>query len=153
MRIHVYLVIFMVLSIGLTACSSLPEPQSRLRLPQGDRLNGQATFVELQCHACHGVGDLNLPKHSSTPPTRVQLGGWYVKAKTYEELITAIIHPSHELIQGYDEDKVAIDGESMMPNYNNRMTVKQLIDIVEFLQTEYEILPPVAYAKYDYFGP
>lgn len=141
---------FLAIAIFVAACTSLPETQPRLRLPEGDPKKGQATFVELECHACHGVEDLDLPPYTGTSPASVKLGGWYVRVKTYEELITSIIHPSHELIAGYDETEIAIDGESVMPIFNDEMTVTQLIDLVAFLQEKYGIFPPESYAEYKF---
>jgi len=37
---------------------------------------------------------------------------------------------------------VSEDGESKMYIYNTHMTVQELIDIVMFLQPEYEVIPP-----------
>jgi hypothetical protein len=72
----------------------------------------------------------------------VELGGKVTKVKTYGELITAIINPSHELARGYAEEVVSENGESNMYIYNDHMTVQELIDIVMFLQPHYDVVVP-----------
>ena len=59
--------------------------------------------------------------------------------KSYGELVTAIIQPQHVVSPEYtaklseDQRKGTV---SPMPNYNGRMTVAQLTDIVTFLSLE-----------------
>ena len=47
----------------------------------------------------------------------------------------------------------ALEGESKMKNYNDVLTVKQLIDLVAFLQSRYELQPyePTDYPVYPMF--
>jgi hypothetical protein len=52
------------------------------------------------------------------------------------------------LIRGYPEETVSQDGKSLMLVYNDRMTVQQLIDLVAFLQSKYEVVIP----EYTYYG-
>ena len=63
------------------------------------------------------------------------------RIKTYGDLVTAIVNPSHNLAKGYTPSLVAQDGKSRMTVYNDVMTVSQLIDIVAFLQAHYELQP------------
>ena len=72
----------------------------------------------------------------------VELGGKVSRVKTYGELITAIINPSHKLARGYAEEVVADHGESHMYIYNSHMTVQELIDIVMYLQPKYDVKVP-----------
>jgi mono/diheme cytochrome c family protein len=131
--------------IGLfaAACGCVPGPTSGkgFTLPQGDVERGQAAFVELQCHACHTVSGIELPEITAEVDTRVQLGGKVPRISTYGELVTSVINPSHKLASGYAPETVATGGESKMTNYNEALTVQQLIDIVAFLQSKYELQP------------
>jgi hypothetical protein len=74
----------------------------------------------------------------------VTLGGEVTRVKTYGELVTSIINPSHRLAQGYPTEEVSAAGESLMAlaYLNDVMTVQQLIDLVAFLQARYEVRPP-----------
>jgi hypothetical protein len=81
----------------------------------------------------------------------VELGGTVTRVKTYGQLVTSIINPSHRLASGYTPESVQTpDGESKMRNYNEVMTVDELIDLVAFLQSKYTIAPtdPTYYPNY-----
>ncbi len=64
------------------------------------------------------------------------------QVKTYGQLVTSIINPSHKLAPGYPIETISEDGQSKMPLYNGYMTVQELIDIVSFLQPHYEVIVP-----------
>lgn len=113
-------------------------------LPQGDPERGRAAFAALSCGGCHAL--------AGEPQTDAQalwtLGGQTVRVKTYGDLVTSIVNPSHRIARGYGGPLVLSpderDEESPMAyaRINEVMTVQQLVDIVAFLQDEYELVPP-----------
>jgi sulfur-oxidizing protein SoxX len=122
------------------ACDS--RSGAGFRLPDGDVERGRVAFAELGCDSCHRIeGD-----PADVPPgvANVTLGGKTTWVKTYGELVTAIANPSHRLTRRYPADEVAVEGESLMAlaYLNDVMTVQQLIDLVAFLQSTYEVVPP-----------
>jgi hypothetical protein len=66
------------------------------------------------------------------------------RVKTYGDLVTSIINPSHKLAPGYRPDDVTEGGRSLMERayLNEVMTVQELIDLVAYLQPLYEVRPP-----------
>lgn len=129
--------------VALGACDREDRmSQQGFRLPEGDAEAGREAFIYMQCHQCHTIEGLQLPPIPDKDPPYVELGGKVTKIKTYGELLTAIIYPSHRLADGYPEDLVSEDGESRMYIYNEHMTVQELIDIVMFLQPEYDVVVP-----------
>ena len=93
---------------------------------------------------------MSLPAAQETGPVRVELGGQVTKVRTYGELVTSIINPSHRLAWGQPREQVSQDGESLMRVYNEVMTVQQLIDLVALLQSRYEVVIP----EHEYYwGP
>ena len=72
------------------------------------------------------------------------------RVRTYGELVTSIINPSHRLAPGYDPAYVTTGGESIMTlaNINAVMTVQQLIDVVAFLQSRYDVAPPSDFSEF-----
>lgn len=134
-----------LLALLLTAagCSEKAIQARGFVLPEGDPYFGQKAFVALQCQQCHTVNGVELDADSSMRdgPVLVNLGGDVTRIKTYGELVTAIIHPS-ERVAGDKAENTRPDGRSWMTVYNERMTVQELIDIVAFLQPQYNLVTP-----------
>ncbi len=131
-----------VIMLALAGCDSERTMSERgFRLPDGDAVAGRDTFVYMHCNQCHTIRGEELPTIPGFEPF-VELGGPVTYVKTYGELVTAIINPSHELAKGYPEDVVSVDGRSKMYNYNGLMTVQELTDIVMYLQPFYDVVPP-----------
>ncbi len=129
--------------IALTACDrEAYMSQQGFRLPDGDAEAGRKAFLYLQCHECHTIVGEELPELPGAPQPYVELGGKVASVKTYGDLVTSIINPSHRLATRYAEQVVADDGESKMHVYNTYMTVQQLIDIVMYLQPTYDVQAP-----------
>ena len=144
-----------LVAIGLctlaAGCAPGPKSPKGFSLPDGNVDRGEKIFVELRCHACHSVQGVELP---TLPEEEVEmsvaLGGPVSRVKTYGNLVTSIINPSHRLAKAYKSVSVGAEGESKMTNYNDTLTVSQLIDLVAFLQAHYELTPydSTEYAPY-----
>ena len=111
-------------------------------LPEGDSVAGRDTFIYMQCHQCHFIEGEQFPVLPGMDPPYVELGGPVTRVKSYGELVTAIINPSHKLASGYAAEMVAEEGESNMYIYNQYMTIQELVDLVMFLQPHYDVVPP-----------
>ena len=127
-------------------CNQDPKSAAGFRLPDGDPSQGREVFLYMQCNECHSIKGVELPAIPAADPPYVELGGRVATVKTYGDLVTSIINPSHRLAPGYAKDKVSEDGESNMYIYNRHMTVQELIDLVAFLQSHYDVVPP----QFDY---
>jgi len=139
-----YAMVFLLASLlGLGACDQEARLNSKgFRLPDGDAQIGRETFLYMQCNQCHTIEGMQLPVIPGKEPPYVELGGAVTHVKSYGELVTAIIYPSHKLADGYAEEIVSVDGESNMYVYNRHMTVQELIDLVTFLQPQYDVVVP-----------
>ena len=133
-----------VLLMLLTAACGGPKSGAGLRLPDGDVERGKAAFLELKCNTCHTVAETEMaaPSKDYAYVRVVVLGGEVRQVKTYGALVTSIINPSHSLAPGYPKELITKDNQSAMANFNDTMTVRQLIDLVAFLQSRYEFVPP-----------
>jgi hypothetical protein len=118
----------------------------RDRMSERGPVAGRDTFIYMQCHQCHYIEGEQFPVLPGMDPPYVELGGKVTRVKSYGELVTAIINPSHKLADGYPPDRVSEEGESHMYVYNRYMTIQELIDLVMFLQPHYEVVVP----HYDY---
>jgi len=128
--------------MALSGCDQDRAMSERgFRLPDGNAADGRETFLYMHCNQCHTINGQQLPTVAGFEPF-VELGGSLTRVKTYGELVTAIINPTHKLADGYPEDLVSDDGVSKMYVYNGFMTVQELTDLVMFLQGQYEVVRP-----------
>lgn len=129
--------------LGLAAACDTEKTMSEhgFRLPDGDPVAGREAFLYMHCNQCHTIAGEDLPTIPGYEPF-VELGGAVTKVKTYGELVTSIINPSHKLAARYPRDLVSENGESKMYVYNSYMTVEELTDIVMYLQPHYDVVVP-----------
>jgi hypothetical protein len=147
-----FLISILPLACGLLIAACSPpkkDSPTGFILPPGDAMKGQTTFVALGCIACHKVDGVSFTAAPSIEPDLiVTLGGQQPKVKTYGQLVTAIIHPDAAILrneQRYENKQ----GESLMPDYDEFMTVQQMTDLVTFLTEHYEKIEAPRYE----FGP
>ena len=131
--------IFTLLLFVLIGCG---ESHRGFALPEGDVESGKATFTLIGCTQCHSVGEIEWEGAGSENAIHVPLGGKVSRLKSYSELVTSIINPSHKIDKKYLDEPYASAGESNMIKYNEFMTVQDLIDMVTFLQGEYQLDRP-----------
>jgi mono/diheme cytochrome c family protein len=143
MKARFVLAFLMVSLVALSACDQGARMSEKgFRLPDGDVQAGREAFLYMQCNQCHTLKGEELPVIPGQEPPYVELGGDVTQVKTYGELVTSIINPSHKLATGYAAMLVSEDGISNMWVYNDHMTVKELNDIVMFLQPYYDVVVP-----------
>lgn len=135
---------------AVSACNQGPKSGRGFTLPEGEVAAGEAAFTRLQCGDCHAVSGRDDLREGIDPLMTVSLGGKTTRIQTYGQLVSSVINPSHRISQNYLTEPVAIDGESVMRNYNDVMTVSEMADIVTFLQEQYELEPytPTQYQFY-----
>lgn len=143
----------MFVAFSLSGCNDYVESRG-FSLPEGDPETGQIVFVEYRCIECHTLAGTEFTEELERE-TMVRIGGESTRVKSYGDLVTSIINPSHKLAKGYAvEDITEGDGESRMRNYNEELTVQELIDLVTFLKSKYELksVPQTMYPYYIYPG-
>lgn len=134
-----------LVAISISSCAAPERSASGFRLPEGNIVSGQAAFLDLQCNACHEVRGLDLPGPVADPPVAVALGGTVDYQPTDGRFVTSIINPSHELAPGHPKERIESGGISRMADYGDVMTVHQLVDVVAFLHSRYEYVPPAVH--------
>lgn len=137
----------LALAAALAFACADRKSSTGFRLPDGDPARGQAVFAEMKCHTCHRVAgmDKTFPAPVADPPVPVVLGGEIAHAKTDGELVTSIIHPSWQIAPAYATELQMKGGvRDRMPDFTQAMTVRQMIDLVAFLQSRYEVVRPPA---------
>lgn len=147
MRTRLFLTLLLGCMLALGACDrDARMSEHGFRLPDGDAEAGREAFVYMQCTQCHSIKGEEFEEIPGMDPPYVELGGTTTQVKTYGQLVTAIINPSHQLARGYAEEVVSESGDSNMYNYNRHMTVQELVDLVMYLQPTYNVVVP----KYRY---
>lgn len=144
----------LVVVLLIVGCPMSEKSPLGFRLPEGSIWKGKTAFVDLGCIQCHSVVDEDLMPELTTPrKVHVVLGGEVTRVKTYGQLVTSIINPSHVISAKPQSEYTDSEGKSLMPDFSEAMTVRQMIDIAEFLQARYEVvIPEHAYSDYG-FGP
>ncbi len=141
----------LLILVAVAACDGSPRSAKGFRLPDGDAERGLKTFMALECHGCHRIDGLVLPEPAQPGPLTFTLGGPVTRVKTYGELVTAIINPSHRLAPGAPTDRITPALSSPMPVYNDILTVTELVDLVAFLQPRYRVtMPELDYPPFAY---
>ncbi len=126
-------VLLVALFASATGCDTGPHAATGFRLPSyGNIERGQTAFVEHGCTGCHRVAGLDLPGSGQMTP--VQLGGAVSRPVTDGWLVTSIINPAHRVRPH--------EGTPAMPDFAERMTVRDLTDIVAFLHSKYTVPSP-----------
>jgi hypothetical protein len=111
------------------ACDTGRRSAAGFRLPpDGDIERGKAAFVKLGCNQCHDVAGMNLAKPQSATQKVIVLGGEVTREPADGKLVRSIIWPAQRA-------GAAIS----MPHYAERMTVRDLTDIVALLQSRYTV--------------
>ncbi|MGD2132283.1 MAG: c-type cytochrome [Maricaulaceae bacterium] len=143
-----------IAAVVLAACGEMEG--IGFALPPGDADAGRAVFVDMACADCHSVVGDEALRTGVTLGMDVPLGGPTSRIRTYGELVTSVINPSHRISEQYQTEEFTRDGESRMSlrYYNQVMTVDELIDVVTFLQSKYELVeyPSTPYSQYQYPG-
>lgn len=121
-----------------TSCQSDRHSSAGFRLPSGDIERGRTTFVALGCSGCHPVSGGDVPAPTVQPPVSVVLGGVLDYPMTDGYLVTSIINPKFRQAR-HPRKPNATGPESGMPHFDEQMSVRQLADIVAFLQSRYGV--------------
>lgn len=138
----------------LLALASCQQESKGFVLPEGDTVDGKVVFTELNCSRCHSIDDIKWSGTEQFGDPYVKLGGDVSSIKTYGELVTSVINPSHKIERrSLNSQKLTLTkGMSKMElyQYNDVMTVHELIDLVSYLQEQYNVVRPSS--KYTYTG-
>ena len=106
----IFLIPLFGLFFVLASCNFGPNSGRGFSLPEGSVDEGRATFVELECNACHSVGDIEHVAGHAGPEINVRLGGQVTTVKTYGDLMTSVINPSYKTSRRHISRNTATEG-------------------------------------------
>lgn len=131
--------LFAMLGAGCTYYPTFGFP-----VEEGSIEAGRQAFIDHRCHQCHSVAGVNLPELAGASDPILEIGGETSYLKAYSELVTSVINPDHRISEVYREryERRAIAPlVSTMPmTHIDTMTVRQLIDVVAFLDSRYVLI-------------
>ena len=126
----------------IVGCDQGAKSPRGFSLPEGDADNGALIFKKYGCNDCHTVaGETAEEEKNYLISHPIPLGGSSGRIKTYGELVTSIINPSHKLTPRRPASFTSEDGVSFMRVINDELTVSELIDLVAYLQPKYKVMP------------
>lgn len=101
--------------------------------PSGDPREGRNVFIDLECYQCHLVAGDNFPLSNPEDaekrgPTLTGMGDHHPA----EYIAESIIDPNAVIVLG--DGYTTPSGLSVMPEYGDSLTLKQLIDLVAYLK-------------------
>lgn len=120
----------------LTAAGGAVPPGWQFRLPAGDPTRGEAVFVRMKCGACHTVAGRDIggvrPETGMVGPDLTGALAGQPAELLAERLITYDRFLPHGMFKAtYSRS----DASSRMANYNEDLTVRDLIDLVTWLRS------------------
>ena len=132
-RIGLLLVLSATLALGCAQSTVETDYEvAVVMLPEGRPEAGRDAFRSLGCAACHAVAwEKELPAPTSARPGP-ELGVDAVKSGP-GSLATSIIAPAHRVSEKYQA--TTPEGSPML-DYTSTMTIRQLADIVAYLQRQ-----------------
>ena len=131
MRAHVATAILLGVCAILLAAACATEQQaaepSVFFLPVGNQAAGREAFEELYCYYCHLVpGDPMMP--GLVGDTKGPDIGARQAERSREWIAMSIVAPGHEM------PPLMREAQSPMGDYKNAMTIRQLMDLVSYVQ-------------------
>lgn len=145
----------LLVSIPQAQDGAIPKPDATVeiqdfRLIGGDRERGSEAFTRLNCIQCHTVAGVEVPAPKGERRLDLKIAEEVRYVKGYEDLIVAITNPRHVVTERYRailsdaEFQGAI--EPFMSDLTDHMSVRQLLDLVTFLNEVYTKAQP-SYGK------
>jgi sulfur-oxidizing protein SoxX len=137
-------VIVAVSSLAILGAGCAYSPAFDFPIEEGSIEAGRQAFIGQGCNRCHSVAGVRLPEPAGAASPLFELGGETSRVKAYSELVTSIINPDHRISERYREQvlRQALPPEEspMTTTHIDTMTVRQLIDIVAFLDSRYVLV-------------
>lgn len=119
------------------------KPADGFLIPKGDVKQGQRAFMDLECFRCHTVGKrfANQPTFETDGPAfgheqARYMPGWIMSSIVSPSHYVKLDHyvpPSRTIVEG--SMSPAESQKSPMYDFTETMTVKQLIDLVAYIQS------------------
>lgn len=108
-------------------------PGWTFKIPEGDPDAGRKVFLKMECYTCHRIAGEKVP---TVKPDERQPGPDLTGMGVHhprEYFAETIINPNRIVVLG--EGYTGHDGLSIMPDYNDILTLRQWIDLTAYLKS------------------
>lgn len=109
------------------------EAKKTFTVPEGDYEDGRDVFVEMKCFSCHKIEEETFPvleeDEGGVGPDLTGIGA--IQTSTY--LFESIANPTAINVAG--EGFLDEEGLSIMPEFHDTITLRQLADVVAYLSS------------------
>ena len=126
-----------ILAHGPAVASAAGMPTNwRFTLPAGRASAGEQVFVRMECYSCHTVAGKRFGKPGANPGgIGPDLTADYAKLPR-EYLAESIVNFDRFAAHGQlKRSYLADDGTSRMGDYNDLLSIRELVDLVEFVKS------------------
>jgi hypothetical protein len=133
------LLALLVALLGDSTLSTAAEPRLprswRFTLPAGRASAGEQVFVKMECYSCHTVAGKRFGDTTQNPGgIGPDLTAAHARLPR-EYLAESIVNFERYIAHGQPRKRyLAADGTSRMGDYNDLLTIRDLLDLVEFLK-------------------
>ena len=123
-------IVLAVLLAPVSIAAATEYQDAKVAVPVGDPGPGRVAFAFLRCNTCHQVEgeEVMAPPIADMPGPAI---GAKQAAYDVGKLITAVVAPSHDIEPGGASE----GGMSRMGDFTDVMTVRQMLDIVAYIQS------------------
>ncbi|MFQ5801710.1 MAG: c-type cytochrome [Candidatus Methylomirabilales bacterium] len=109
-------------------------PGWKFNIPEGDADAGRKVYIEMKCYTCHQIAGEKFPKvdpeERKPGPDLTGMGAHHPR----DYFAEAVLNPNAVILT----DKPGFlgkDGLSIMPDYNDTLSIKQWIDLATYLKS------------------
>jgi hypothetical protein len=134
MRKSILGILLPLILVGCTTERPVSTPgatdESELLLAGGSADAGRKAFFDLRCNLCHGVMEQSL--REATTPNYGPVLTVEQASQPSLQLAISIVKPAHSMSPAFAE---VTKGSTPMGDYNNVMTVRQLMDLLAYIKS------------------
>lgn len=106
----------------------------KFKLPEGDADAGRKVYIEMKCYTCHRIAGEKFPKvdpeERKPGPDLTGMGAHHPR----DYFAETIVNPNAVVLTD-EPGYLGKDGLSIMPDYNDTLTIKQWIDLATYLKS------------------
>ncbi len=109
-------------------------PGWKFNIPEGDADAGRKVYIGMECYTCHRIAGEKFPKvdpeERKPGPDLTGMGAHHPR----DYFAEAVLNPNAVILTD-EPGYLGKDGLSIMPDYNDTLTLRQWIDLATYLKS------------------